>query len=63
MVPRDAKAMTSHSGFEPEFHVGCDSGQWGRAYYRVKHEASAVLHSGDIVYDIDVNRDFGIGQV
>ena len=60
MVHRDAKAMTSHSGFEPEFHVRCDSDQWGRAYYRVKHVASPVLHSGDIVHHIDGRHDFGI---
>ena len=60
MVHRDAKSMTSHSGYEPEFHVGCDSDQWGRAYYRVKHVASPVLHSGDIVHHIDGRHDFGI---
>ena len=60
MVHTEAQAMTSHRGFESEFHVGCNSDQWVRAYYRVKHVATPVLHSGDIVHDIDVNRDLGI---
>ena len=63
MVHREAEVMTSHGGLEPELHVGFDSDRWVRVYYRVKHVATADLHSGDIVYDIDVNRDFGIGQV
>ena len=60
MVHRDAKAMTSHRGFDPELHVGCDSDQWGRVYYCVKHVATPVLHSGDVVHDFNVNRDLGI---